>query len=61
MSLTYNILYVVLIFFFCYFYTAIIFDPKDMAENLKKNGGFIPGIRPPASALSSTLMASFSA
>ena len=46
MSLTYNILYVVLIFFFCYFYTAIIFDPKDMAENLKKNGGFIPGIRP---------------
>ena len=33
-------------FFFCYFYTAIIFDPKDMAENLKKNGGFIPGIRP---------------
>ncbi len=46
MSLVYNVLYVVLIFFFCYFYTAIIFDPKDMAENLKKNGGFIPGIRP---------------
>ena len=42
----YNVLYVVLIFFFCYFYTAIIIDPKDMAENLKKNGGFIPGIRP---------------
>ena len=42
----YNILYVALMFFFCYFYTAIIFDPKDMAENLKKNGGFIPGIRP---------------
>lgn len=46
MSLVYNVLYVALIFFFCYFYTAIIFDPKDMAENLKKNGGFIPGIRP---------------
>ncbi len=46
MSLLYNVLYVALIFFFCYFYTAIIFDPKDMAENLKKNGGFIPGIRP---------------
>ena len=42
----YNELYVVLIFFFCYFYTAIIIDPKDMAENLKKNGGFVPGIRP---------------
>ena len=42
----YNVLYVVLIFFFCYFYTAIIIDPKDVAENLKKNGGFVPGIRP---------------
>ena len=42
----YNVLYVVLIFFFSYFYTAIIIDPKDMAENLKKNGGFVPGIRP---------------
>ena len=42
----YNVLYVVRIFFFCYFYTAIIIDPKDMAENLKKNGGFVPGIRP---------------
>ena len=46
MSVLYNVLYVALIFFFCYFYTAIIFDPKDMSENLKKNGGFIPGIRP---------------
>ena len=45
-GLLYNVLYVVLIFFFCYFYTAIIIDPKDMAENLKKNGGFVPGIRP---------------
>ena len=45
-GILYNVLYVVLIFFFCYFYTAIIIDPKDMAENLKKNGGFVPGIRP---------------
>ncbi len=45
-GILYNVLYVVLIFFFCYFYTAIIIDPKDMAENLKKTGGFVPGIRP---------------
>ncbi len=45
-SIVYNVFYVVLIIFFCYFYTAIIFDPKDIAENLKKQGGFIPGIRP---------------
>ncbi|MDD6180473.1 MAG: preprotein translocase subunit SecY [Desulfovibrionaceae bacterium] len=45
-SVMYNVIFVALIFFFCYFYTAIIFDPKDMAENLKKAGGFIPGIRP---------------
>ena len=45
-SLLYNICYVALMVFFCYFYTAIIFDPKDIAENLKKSGGFIPGIRP---------------
>ncbi len=45
-SLLYNLLFVVLIIFFCFFYTAIIFDPKDIAENLKKQGGFIPGIRP---------------
>ena len=36
----------VFLFFFCFFYTAIIFDPKDIAENLKKAGGFVPGIRP---------------
>ena len=42
----YNILYVVLIFFFCYFWTAITFNPKDMAENLKNFGTFIPGYRP---------------
>ena len=45
-SLLYNIFYVALMVFFCYFYTAVIFDPKDMSENLKKSGGFIPGIRP---------------
>ncbi len=42
----YNILYVVMIFFFCYFWTAITFNPKDMAENLKNFGTFIPGYRP---------------
>ncbi len=45
-SIVYNILFIGLIFFFCFFYTAIIFDPKDIAENLKKAGGFVPGIRP---------------
>ncbi len=45
-SIIYTVLYVALIIFFCYFYTAIIFDPKDIAENLKKQGAFIPGIRP---------------
>lgn len=45
-SAIYTVLFVALIVFFCYFYTAIIFDPKDIAENLKKQGGFIPGIRP---------------
>lgn len=42
----YNILYVTLIVFFCYFYTAITFNPIDIADNLKKYGGFVPGIRP---------------
>ncbi|MBI5026274.1 MAG: preprotein translocase subunit SecY [Nitrospirae bacterium] len=42
----YTILYVSMIFFFCYFYTAIIFNPVDIADNLKKYGGFIPGVRP---------------
>ncbi|MBW7957793.1 MAG: preprotein translocase subunit SecY [Deltaproteobacteria bacterium] len=44
----YNVLYVALIIFFTYFYTAIQFNPKDVAENLKKYGGFVPGIRPGA-------------
>ena len=39
-------LFVGLIVFFCFFYTAIVFNPEDVADNLKKHGGFIPGIRP---------------
>jgi preprotein translocase subunit SecY len=39
-------LYVILIIFFCYFYTAVHFNPVDVADNMKKQGGFIPGIRP---------------
>jgi preprotein translocase subunit SecY len=42
----YEILYVGLIIFFCYFYTAVTFNPVDVAENMKKYGGYIPGIRP---------------
>jgi preprotein translocase subunit SecY len=42
----YMALYVALIVFFCFFYTAIVFNPQETAENLKKYGGFIPGIRP---------------
>lgn len=42
----YSVLYVVFIVFFCFFYTAIVFNPADVAENMKKYGGFIPGIRP---------------
>ena len=42
----YNLLYLVSIIFFCYFYTAIIFNPDDVAENMRKYGGFVPGIRP---------------
>jgi preprotein translocase subunit SecY len=42
----YNLLYVSLIVFFAYFYTAIIFNPDDVAENMRKYGGFVPGIRP---------------
>ena len=44
-TLLYNIIYVALNVFFCYFYTAVTFNPVDVADNLKKNGGFIPGIR----------------
>jgi len=42
----YMLLYAIGIVFFCFFYTAVVFNPEDTAENLKKNGGFIPGIRP---------------
>jgi preprotein translocase subunit SecY len=47
-SVLYNVLFIGMIFFFCFFYTAIIFDPKDIADNIRKQGGFIPGIRPGA-------------
>ncbi|HSU88957.1 MAG TPA: SecY family transport protein, partial [Terriglobia bacterium] len=42
----YNLLYVLGIIFFCYFYTSIIFNPNEVADNMRKYGGFIPGIRP---------------
>ena len=42
----YSMLYALMIIFFTYFYTAIIFNPLDIADNLKRSGGFIPGIRP---------------
>ena len=42
----YMALYAILIVFFCFFYTAVVFNPEETADNLKKNGGFIPGIRP---------------
>ena len=42
----YNVIYIGLIVFFCYFYTAVTFNPVDVADNMKKYGGFIPGIRP---------------
>jgi preprotein translocase subunit SecY len=42
----YNLFYIALIIFFAYFYTAIIFNPDDVAENMRKYGGFVPGIRP---------------
>ena len=47
-SLAYTITYAALIIFFAYFYTAIIFNPVDLAENLKKQGAFIPGVKPGA-------------
>jgi len=44
--LAYEVLYVAFIFFFCFFYTAVTFKPDDVAENMKKYGGYVPGIRP---------------
>lgn len=45
-GLSYSIIYSLIIIFFAYFYTAIVFNPIDIADNMRKNGGFIPGIRP---------------
>jgi preprotein translocase subunit SecY len=45
-NLVYELLFVGFIFFFCYFYTAVTFNPVDVADNMKKAGGYIPGIRP---------------
>jgi len=45
-SIPYMIMYAMLIIFFTYFYTAVTFNPQDVAENMKKHGGFIPGLRP---------------
>ena len=45
-NLVYEVLFVGFIFFFCYFYTAVTFNPVDVADNMKKAGGYIPGIRP---------------
>ncbi len=45
-NVLYELLFVAFIFFFCYFYTAVTFNPVDVAENMKKHGGYIPGIRP---------------
>lgn len=42
----YVILYALAIVFFCFFYTALVFNPRDTADNLKKSGAFVPGIRP---------------
>jgi preprotein translocase subunit SecY len=46
LSLLYNLIYGVIIVFFTYFYTAVVLNPNDLAENMRKYGGFIPGIRP---------------
>ena len=45
-QILYTLVYALLIIFFCYFYTAIVFNPDDISENMKKYGGFVPGIRP---------------
>jgi preprotein translocase subunit SecY len=45
-SFIYESIFVIAIIFFCYFYTAIIFNPVDIAENMKKHGGYVPGLRP---------------
>ncbi len=45
-GILYNLIYIIAIVFFTYFYTAVVFNPVDVSENLKKNGGYVPGIRP---------------
>jgi len=45
-TIVYSTIFIGAIFFFCYFYTSIMFNPTEVADNMKKNGGFIPGIRP---------------
>lgn len=45
-TILYNVVFVILVMFFSYFYTAILFDPKELAENLRKSGAFVPSIRP---------------
>ncbi|MDP2755475.1 MAG: preprotein translocase subunit SecY, partial [Nitrospirota bacterium] len=45
-NLIYGVLYFIMVFLFTYFYTSIVFDPKNVAENLQKHGGFVPGMRP---------------
>jgi preprotein translocase subunit SecY len=45
-SVMYSGIYAFLVIFFCYFYNSISFNPKDLAENIKKSGGFVPGVRP---------------
>ena len=47
-TIVYSLIFVGAIFFFCYFYTAVIFNPVDVADNMKKYGGYVPGIRPGA-------------
>ncbi len=46
LGLLYNVIYAVIIVFFTYFYTAVVLNPNDLAENMRKYGGFVPGIRP---------------
>ncbi|MEM7453906.1 MAG: preprotein translocase subunit SecY [Planctomycetota bacterium] len=46
LSMVYNLIYIGMIYFFCYFWTAITFNPKEISDNLKDNGTFIPGYRP---------------
>ena len=47
-TIVYSLVFVGAVFFFCYFYTAVIFNPVDVADNMKKHGGYVPGIRPGA-------------